>query len=245
LAKGPRDRLQAALPGWKVPSEALWGPTAKSILKTAEWFEPDLLVVGSHGRSAAARLVLGSVSLSLLHHANFPVRIVREKTPAPSGPIRILIATDGSPSALAAVDEVARRAWPAGAQARVVSVFATLVPEPTMIPALEGRTFATEPAFKVILEADEHERRRLGTIVEAAAKILEHAGLAVDAKVLDGDPRTDILREARNWSADTIFIGARGVGTLDRLLLGSVSTAVVTHADCTVEVIRRGKRSKL
>jgi nucleotide-binding universal stress UspA family protein len=114
-----------------------------------------------------------------------------------------------------------------------------------MFPALEGRTFATEPAFQVILNADDRERRRLGTLVEEAAKVLERGALRIDAKVIDGNARTDILREAKDWDAGTIFIGARGVGTLDRLLLGSVSTAVVTHADCSVEVVRRGKHSKL
>jgi nucleotide-binding universal stress UspA family protein len=55
---------------------------------------------------------------------------------------------------------------------------------------------------------------------------------------MEGNPRTAILSEAKAWGAETIFIGARGLGVLDRLLLGSVSTAVVTHADCAVEVIR-------
>jgi nucleotide-binding universal stress UspA family protein len=40
------------------------------------------------------------------------------------------------------------------------------------------------------------------------------------------------------WGAETVFIGARGLGVLDRLLLGGVSTAVVTHAECAVEVVR-------
>jgi nucleotide-binding universal stress UspA family protein len=46
------------------------------------------------------------------------------------------------------------------------------------------------------------------------------------------------VKEAEIWGADAIVIGARGLGPLDRLLLGSVSTAVVSHAPCSVEVFR-------
>jgi nucleotide-binding universal stress UspA family protein len=93
----------------------------------------------------------------------------------------------------------------------------------------------------VILEADARHRVRLNGVVEDAKKVLETAGLDVDPKVLEGNPRSTILSEAKAWGAETIFIGARGLGILDRLLLGSVSTAVVTHAECAVEVIRHIK----
>ena len=48
-----------------------------------------------------------------------------------------------------------------------------------------------------------------------------------------------ILHEAGEWNADTIFVGARGIGRLKRFLLGSVSSAVAAHADCSVEVVRK------
>ena len=240
LAQSARERLQSYFPGWKTASEAIWGDTVKSILKTAERFAPDLLVVGSHGRSAVTRLVLGSASLSLLHHAACSVRIVRER-PAAEGPIRILIASDGSSSAQAVLQEVSRRSWPDGTKARIVSIVESLVPQPT-IPALEANTFATEPAFQVILAADARERARLKSVVDSSAKVLESAGLTVDPVVLEGMARTELLSDAKAWEAETIFIGARGVGTMERLLLGSVSTAIVTHAGCAVEVVRHASR---
>jgi nucleotide-binding universal stress UspA family protein len=81
----------------------------------------------------------------------------------------------------------------------------------------------------------------LNGVVEDAKKALETAGLIVDAKMIEGNPRSTILSEAKDWGAETIFIGARGLGVLDRLLLGSVSTAVVTHAECAVEVVRHSR----
>jgi nucleotide-binding universal stress UspA family protein len=116
----------------------------------------------------------------------------------------------------------------------------SMVPPPA-IPPLEAETFRTEPAFRVILEADARHRVRLSAVVESAKRVLETAGLNVNAKVIEGNPRSAILSEAKASSAETIFIGARGLGILDRLLLGSVSTAVVTQAECAVEVVRNSR----
>lgn len=230
-------RIESDLPGWKVSSEALWGSPAKAILKTMEWFQPDLLVVGSHGRSTVGRLVLGSVSLDLIHHASCPVRVVRAGATKAEGPIRIILATDGSPAAEATLHVIARRFWPEGTRVRVLAIVETVIPTPTMVPALEASTFATEPAFQVILASEERERVRLQDVAERSAAALEASGMTVEPIVIYGDPRTELVAEAKQWRAETIFVGARGLGRLDRLLLGSTSTAVVTHADCTVEIV--------
>jgi nucleotide-binding universal stress UspA family protein len=240
FADAAHARIQSFLPGWKVSSEALWGSATKAILGTVEWWKPDLLVVGSHGRSAAPRLVMGSVSLALVHHAPCAVRVVRERESARTGPIRIIVGNDGSPAAEAALRMVARRSWPEGTKVRVVSVLESVIPTPTMVPALEANTFATEPAAQIVLEADEREFARLQDVAENSAAKLEAAGLSAEPVVLNANARIELVEEAKRWNADMIFVGARGLGTLDRLLLGSVSTAVLTHAGCSVEVIRHG-----
>jgi nucleotide-binding universal stress UspA family protein len=241
LAEKGRARVQAEFPGWNVTSEALWGDPAKMLLKTAEVWRPEVLVVGSHGRSAAGRLLLGSVAMELIHHAACSVRVVRLPKEQNTGPVRILLATDGSEYTEAIVNHVVRRRWPEGTEAKVVAVLQTLVPTASaMVPALEGQTFAKEPAYSVIEASDERERLRLGQVTEAAADRLQAADLTVSATVIDGDPRHELLAEAERWHADTVFVGARGLGAIDRLLLGSVSSALVGHAACAVEVVRHG-----
>ena len=173
-----------------------------------------------------------------LHHAPCSVRVV-PKGPLTGGPIHLLAATDGSAGGRAAVEAVAARSWPAGTSVTVLGVVETLVPpSPVLIPGLETRTFAEEPAFQRIWESDEHERARMRNVVEEAATRLERAGLKATPLVVDGAPRTDIVAQAEKSKVDAIFLGARGLGALDRLLLGSVSTAVVSHAPCSVEVVR-------
>jgi nucleotide-binding universal stress UspA family protein len=145
-----------------------------------------------------------------------------------------VIGNDGSKEAEAVIRFVAARCWPAKTEAHIISVAQTLVPAPT---GLEASTFAQEPAFSMIRDADEHERARLRSVVDNSAEVLRSAGLIVTDKVVDGDPGEVILTEARLVHADAIFIGARGLGRMERLVLGSVSTHVVTHAPCTVEVL--------
>ena len=67
---------------------------------------------------------------------------------------------------------------------------------------------------------------------------LKAAGLTVEARMLEGEPRRTLLQEAKRWKADSIFVGARGLGAVDRFLMGSVSMVVATRAPCTVEVVR-------
>ena len=67
---------------------------------------------------------------------------------------------------------------------------------------------------------------------------LSNAGLAAHAEVIEGNPPEEIVKRAQIWDAGTVFVGARGLGTLERILLGSASTAAVTHSHCTVEVVR-------
>jgi len=231
-------RLRALFPEWKVSGEALWGNPAKMLLDTAEVMRPDLLVIGSHGRSATGRLLLGSVSTDLIHHAGCAVRVIRPSKETHSGPIRILLATDGSTHSRAVLEHVAGLSWPAGTEVRIVGVLQTLVPKMTTSMASEGQTFATEPAFSVIQDADKRERVRLEGVVQAAADQLRRKGLTTSVAVIEGLPQEVVIAEAVGWHPDTIFAGSRGLGTMERLLLGSVSTALVSHAPCAVEIVR-------
>jgi nucleotide-binding universal stress UspA family protein len=51
-------------------------------------------------------------------------------------------------------------------------------------------------------------------------------------------PKRLLLSEAERWDADGVFVGARGLSRLERLLLGSVSMAAPPRAQCSVEVVR-------
>ena len=65
--------------------------------------------------------------------------------------------------------------------------------------------------------------------------------LKISQAIIGGPPSQVIVEEAENWGADLILMGSRGLGAWNRLLLGSVSSAVVHHARCSVEIVRTSK----
>ena len=144
--------------------------------------------------------------------------------------MKILLATDGSPCSDAAVAEVARRPWPEGSFVKVLTTYEVPVvptPEAWAVPA------------NYLDEMDVALREQAQKIVERAVRTLKsNKSLAVDASFLPGPPRPVILDEAENWGANLIVLGSHGYGPWKRFLLGSVSQAVVSHAKCSVEVVR-------
>ncbi len=235
LAEIAANRLQSHFPQWRTSIEVLWGWAPNVILELTKTWQPDLVSVGSRGRSPVARLFLGSVSLELVHKAKCSVRVARTRRSSIQDPIRIVIASDGSPQAEAVIRSVANRSWPEKTEARIVSVAQTVVPVRVF---LEGNLYAQEPVWSAIHELDRLERGRLEQAAQGASDTLRSAGVVISEMVLAGDPREVIISEADRWSSDSIFIGARGLGRMERLLLGSVSSYVVNHAHCTVEVVR-------
>lgn len=144
--------------------------------------------------------------------------------------MKILLAIDDSIYSEEAVREVAARAWPPDTSVRVLHVVEKFVP-----PAAE----LWHDAGGNLERAHEEVRTRASQMLDRAAEELRSCGLTVETKVRDGDPRTTIIDEAREWSADLIVVGSHGYTGLKRLLLGSVAQAVVDHAPCTVEVVHQ------
>jgi nucleotide-binding universal stress UspA family protein len=226
LARQARERLKTDFAGWEVHAEASTGSPAKVILQKADELKPELIVVGSQGRSALGRLFLGSVSQKVLHAANCSVRIARDHKRDPNAPIRLIVGVDGSKGAEAAVNAVAARHWPKGSEARIVNGFPTVV------------TIGAEYAAAAIAQWIADEKARVGEAIEKAVGKLQGAGLSVSTIHKENDARFLLVNEAENWDANCIFVGAQGLSTMERFLLGSVSSYVATHAPCSVEVIR-------
>ncbi|HET9131003.1 MAG TPA: universal stress protein [Terriglobia bacterium] len=235
-----RAAIQTRFPKWKVSSQALWGQPAEILRKTVEHAKPDLLIVGSHGRGAVGRLLLGSVSRDLVRYAPCSVRIVREGTGSHEGSLRVLLASDGSPLLHTVIGQVLKRRWPVGTAVRIVSVLPSLMP--VAIAATEASASASDSELDVVRNEVDLEKSRLNHAAEYSANRLRTAGLECSVLLCGGEPGHEIVAEAKRWNADMIFIGARGLSVLDRILLGSVSTAVVMHSECPVEVVRPLKR---
>jgi nucleotide-binding universal stress UspA family protein len=142
--------------------------------------------------------------------------------------VKILLAIDGSAPSQYAVDEVARRPWPSPTMVRVLSVIQPYTPPATEF-VLAGATLEN------MRRQQTSEAERLTALGVEAVKVASVSGETV---VREGDPRSEIVDEAVEWGADLIVVGSHGRTGLKRWLLGSVASAVVSHAPCSVEVVR-------
>lgn len=235
LALRAAERLEKNFPGWQVGVEAYADSPAWCVLKKAGEWNPDLIVVGSQGRSALGRLVMGSVSQKVLTEARCSVRVARGRVEVDGSPVRIIIGVDGSPGSEAAVRAVAARQWPVKSEARVIIVEDPLVP--TMIGNLIPKV------AKWIEEGNKGEVDWAQKLAEHAVQQLRSSDLSVSSVVLTGHPKRVLVEEAEKWGADAIFVGSTGFSNaLERFMLGSVSAAVAARAHCSVEVVRPEKR---
>ena len=201
----------------------------------ADQLKPDLIVVGSQGRSALGRFVMGSVSQKVLTEARCSVRVARGRVEVEDSLARIIVGVDGSPGSEAAVQAVAARQWPSGSEARVIIV------EDPLVPTMIGHLIPN--VAKWIEESNRGEVDWVQKLAEHAVQQLRSSELSVSSVVLTGHPKRVLVEEAEKWGADSIFVGSTGFSNaLERFMLGSVSAAVAARAHCSVEVVRPEKR---
>ena len=147
--------------------------------------------------------------------------------------MKILLATDGSVYSKAAVEEVANRPFPVNTAVCIVSVYERT----SLINALEPMGVSHE----YYTEVDRNAFKAAEEITENAGKILhaKNPTLIVTTIVIEGSPKSGILKEAETFDADLIIVGSHGHGAVERFLLGSVSQAMALHAKCSVEIVRK------
>lgn len=218
LTEEAARRLLADFPEWDVRVEVAVGMPAQELIQKAGRWKADLVVVGSHGRSALGRLIHGSVSQKVAKAARCSVRITRRVAQRGDSPVRIIVGTDGSPGADDAVRAVATRLWPGESEVRLVTALKSL---------------------KTDSAAVERQLSEVRCIQQAAGEQLRGTGAKVSQVVRKGEAKDMLIEEAKSWGADCIFVGSGGLGNgLTRYLLGSVSNALVKDAPCSVEVVR-------
>lgn len=208
--------LCRAFPGWDVRSTVTRGSPATEILRQAESWDPDLVVLGSHGHSTSSHFALGSVSQRVLAESACSVRVGRARATNRTD-VRLMIGLDDSATAVAAVREVASRPWPQPAEVRLATVYDSRVGRPS---------------------EHDFELARVDQIHWVAEKLLHDAGLTTSRLAVSGNPKRLLPAHAAAWDADCVFLGSHGHGRLRRALLGSVAAAVAGHTRCSVEVIR-------
>jgi len=215
--------------GLKADHHVLRGRPADALLDWIERHRPDLVVVGTRGRSEVAQVIVGSVSAHLVDRSPVPVLVARRPTLD-----RVVVAVDGSDIAVEAVATALRWPFLAATMIRTISVAPTPAiwwPDELSVGSPERPADDRDAAADVLLEHD--------TIAAEAAEMLRDAGFDAHSEVRAGSPATTIVAFATEWDADLVIMGSHGRTGVQRLLLGSVARSVLHHASCSVLVVRR------
>jgi nucleotide-binding universal stress UspA family protein len=143
--------------------------------------------------------------------------------------MKILIGMDDSTHSRAALDFVESMRWPLGTQMIVLSVARPAVVAHSLVDA-GGITYLRAVEEENIQEHEE--------LVAGVERELRERGYDTQARVMTGDPREAIVETARLEKADLVVVGSHGRTGLDKLMMGSVASHVVTHSPCTVMVVK-------
>ncbi|MEK7738073.1 MAG: universal stress protein [Pseudomonadota bacterium] len=180
------------------------------IVRSAEEFRADVIVMGRRGRRGLARMMVGDATVKVIGHAPCSVLVVPKA--ARMWQAGILVATDGSRYADAAAVNAERIAAACGLPVIVLSV--------------------TLPIH------NRQRREQADAAVARVSEALTASGLHVDGLVRDGRPDQIIIETAKVHGADLIVMGSHGRTGMERVLLGSVSERVIGYAEFPVFVAR-------
>jgi len=205
----------------KLRTEVYFAATVPALVDLSK--EAQMIVVGSRGQGAISRVLLGSVSAGLIHHAHCPVAVIHDEASGALQPsqLPVVVGIDGSPaSELAteiAFDEASRRG------VDLIALHAWRDKGMSYTPTIQwsGQRAAGEEALS----------ERLAGWRERYPDVVVHARVAFDR------PAEHLLDEAK--SSQLVVVGSHGRGGFAGMLLGSVSTTVAQAADVPVIVARQ------
>ena len=199
----------------------LEGHPSRVIVEAAKERDADLIVVGARGHSLIARVLLGSTADYVSNRARCPVLVVRPQTPTRlAGPLRIILAYDGTPGSKVAAQQLFDLPWPAETQIQIT----TLLERPHLLP--------DDEIYDPQAIADgERKLAELVAPVECSAKIRYHVRETSHV----GDTLALLADEE---SGDLIFVGETGRSALAQLFIGSAARHILHHSASSVWVAR-------
>lgn len=204
----------------KLRTEVYFAATVPALVDLSK--EAQMIVVGSRGQGEISRVLLGSVSAGLIHHAHCPVAVIHDEASGAlqTSQLPVVVGIDGSPaSELAteiAFDEASRR------RVDLIALHAWRDKGMSYTPTIQwsGQRAAGEEALS----------ERLAGWRERYPDVVVHCRVVFDR------PADHLLHEAE--SSQLVVVGSHGRGGFAGMLLGSVSTKVAQAANVPVIVAR-------
>jgi len=220
--------LRAGVP---VETQVHGGYIVEQLLLEAEQYDPDLIVLGTHGRSGVQRLVLGSVAEKVLRRAKSPVLTVPPgaltSPEALELPKTILCAVDFSDASLRALEYAMSVAQESDAELVLMHVV-----------DWAAETWAAGTHGVMLTAYTESRTAEAERLLREAVPEPAREWCKPEILIAEGKPWREILRVARERSADLVVLGVLGRGAVDLTLFGSTTHHIVREAPCPVLTVR-------
>ena len=205
------------------------GSVSDSLIGAAYDAKIDLMVAGTRGLGAFRRMILGSVSTSLLNDAACPVLVARKRKSKTETQLKkILVATDGSEHSNDALDLAVSTAKRSKAQLSIVHV--------VYLPP----TSYTVGSSEAIGTLYNDMRKEGSRILSEASKFAEENGVKATTKIIDNNrsPVYAITDFSDEGKFDLIIAGTRGRSGIKKALLGSVANGLAHYSKCSVLITK-------
>jgi nucleotide-binding universal stress UspA family protein len=199
------------------------GAPYAEILKAAESWNADLIIMGSHGMTSAAGVLLGGVTHKVIRHAHSAVLVSRARK---SG--GIVAGTDFSDPALPAIRTAVEESQRTGRPLTVVHSLDLPIPLLTHVP------YGAPPP--ILSSEDDAELNRLAR--ERLVEALRKFNATGETLVTVGPAAFALITAAEQSNADLLVVGTVGGTGFGRILLGSVAEKTASQAPCSVLVTR-------
>lgn len=224
------DRI--ALEGIAAESSVGFGPASDTIIRMAQESDCDLIAMSTRGRGTLGSGLLGSVTYKVMHESPMPVLAItperaRRRWDADYGISRVIVPLDGS--------ELAESVLPyAATLSRGMDMSVTLV------QVLPSDDFYTDgyTVIEVQPGAGDQLRADARRYMEGIARQMRDEGLSVAVQTVQGKPSSEIAEMARSTDHSMIALATHGRSGVRRLLMGSVTEAVVRESGDPVLVVR-------
>jgi nucleotide-binding universal stress UspA family protein len=227
--------------GLAVRGTHLVGVPGLRIARVARNKRVDLIVMGSHGRTAAAGMLLGSVASTVLAYCDNPVLLLRDGEAPRAQSLRVGVAVDGSPYGEAAVRWLLSHRELFGPQPRIELLHAVRelpIQARTLLANLADMRFTHEKVRAL-------RRREYERAVRSTLPLFARAGQQVKQVELTGEAGEQLAAYARRH-LDVLVMGTHGDGLFKAAVLGSVATRVAARCATPLVLIRkagaRGRR---
>lgn len=216
LTRFLRDELAEGAEGVEVIVEP--GVADLAVLRAAERWRADLIVVGRRGLGAVAGRLLGSVSRRVVEGAPCPVAVIPSPLGAHEGPV--VVGVDGSASAAAAVE------W---ATEVALALSSPMVVVHAVSYELPGSPYSFGDAMDRAGQA----------IAEEQSRPARDGGVEVRTVVRTLDPRALIPETADELDARLVVVGSRGAGPIASLLMGSTASFLAERCEHPTVLVPR------